>query len=81
MKENYRGQTVRSVSLSITKLVNDYEMQLDLFDIDGWKKRELGYVVDKIRNRYGAASILRAVSFTGARTALHRSKLVEGHKG
>jgi DNA polymerase V len=81
MKENYRGQTVRSVSLSISKLVDDYEMQLDLFDIDGWKKRELGYVVDKIRNKYGAASILRAVSFTGAGTALHRSKLVGGHKG
>ncbi|KQL17699.1 hypothetical protein [Cytobacillus solani] len=81
MKENYRGQTVRSVSLSITKLVDDYEMQLDLFDIDGWKKRELGYVVDKIRNKYGSAAILRAVSFTGAGTALHRSKLVGGQKG
>lgn len=81
MKENYRGQTVRSISISITKLVNDYEMQLDLFELDGWKKREIGYVVDQIRNKYGAASILRAVSFTGAGTALHRSKLVGGHKG
>ncbi|MGN7402710.1 DinB/UmuC family translesion DNA polymerase [Cytobacillus praedii] len=80
MKENYRGQTVRSVSISITKLVDDYEIQLDLFDIHGWKKRELGYVVDKIRNKYGAASILRAVSYTGAGTALQRSKLVGGHK-
>lgn len=80
MKENYRGQTVRQISISITKLVDDYEMQLDLFDVNGWKKRELGYVVDKIRNRYGAASILRAVSYTGAGTALHRSKLVGGHK-
>ncbi|MEH7522037.1 UV damage repair protein UvrX [Bacillus sp. JJ1503] len=81
MKENYRGQTVRQISISITKLVDDYQMQLDLFDINGWKKREIGYVVDKIRNKYGAASILRAVSFTGAGTALHRSKLVGGHKG
>ena len=80
MKENYRGQTVRSISLSITKLVDDYEIQLDLFDLDKWKKRELGYVVDNIRNRFGASSILRAVSFTEAGTALHRSKLVGGHK-
>ncbi|MEH7391500.1 DinB/UmuC family translesion DNA polymerase [Bacillus sp. JJ1474] len=80
MNENYRGQTVRQISISITKLVDDYEMQLDLFDINGWKKREIGYVVDKIRNRYGAASILRAVSYTGAGTALHRSKLVGGHR-
>ncbi len=81
MKENYRGQTVRSVTLSITKLVDDYEMQMDLFDIDGWKKRELGYTVDKIRNKHGSSSLLRAVSYTNAGTALHRSKLVGGHKG
>ncbi|MEQ2529187.1 UV damage repair protein UvrX [Bacillaceae bacterium CLA-AA-H227] len=80
MKENYRGQTVRSVSISITKLVDDYELQLDLFDENGWKKRELGYVVDKIRNKFGPASILRAVSYTPAGTAVHRSKLVGGHK-
>lgn len=80
MKENYRGQVVRSISISITKLVDDYEMQLDLFDQDGWKKRELGYVVDKIRNKYGSAALLRAVSYTPAGTALHRAKLVGGHK-
>lgn len=80
MKENYRGQTVRSVSISITKLVDDYEMQLDLFDIDGWKKRTLGYVVDGIRNKYGPDAVLRAVSYTPAGTALHRAKLVGGHK-
>ncbi|MFE8698407.1 UV damage repair protein UvrX [Cytobacillus sp. FJAT-53684] len=80
MQENYRGQTVRSVSVSITKLVNDDEIQLNLFDLNGWKKRELGYTVDKIRNKYGSAAILRAVSYTPDGTALHRSKLVGGHK-
>ncbi|MFE8697999.1 UV damage repair protein UvrX [Cytobacillus sp. FJAT-53684] len=80
MKENYRGQTVRSVSLSITQLVDDYEMQLDLFDVDGWKKREIGYAMDKIRNKYGAAAILRAVSYTRAGTTKHRSGLLGGHK-
>ncbi|WP_028390652.1 Y-family DNA polymerase [Bacillus cihuensis] len=81
MKESYRGNIVRQISLSISNLVDDYEIQLDLFEPDSWKKRELGYVVDKIRNKFGAASLLRAVSYTAAGTALHRSKLVGGHKG
>ena len=80
LKENYRGNTVRRVSLSISNLVDDYEMQLNLFDHDGWKKRELGYVVDKIRNKYGPTAILRAVSYSGAGTTIHRSKLIGGHK-
>ncbi|WP_040207294.1 Y-family DNA polymerase [Neobacillus jeddahensis] len=81
MKENYRGQTVRQISLSIGKLYDDYEMQLDLFDVDGWKKRALGYTVDKIRNKFGSAALLRAVSYTAAGTAKHRASLVGGHQG
>lgn len=81
MKEHYRDNTVRQVSLSITKLFDDYEMQLDLFDKNGWKKRELGYVVDQIRKKFGSASLLRAVSYTDAGTTKHRSTLVGGHKG
>ncbi|WP_445487308.1 Y-family DNA polymerase [Niallia sp. 03133] len=80
MSENYRGQTVRSISISITKLENDYEMQLDLFDDNGWKKRKIGYVVDDIRKRFGPASLLRAVSYTSGGTALHRASLLGGHK-
>lgn len=44
------------------------------------KKRELGYVVDRIRNKYGPTAILRAASYKKAGTALQRSKLVGGHK-
>lgn len=40
-QENYRGQTVRQISVSITKLENDYDLQLDLFDTGGWKKESL----------------------------------------
>ena len=78
--ENYQGKTVRQISMSLGNLVDDFEMQLNLFDLKGWKKRELGYVVDDIRGRFGSGAILRAVSYTSAGTAKHRAKLVGGHK-
>jgi DNA polymerase V len=80
MRENYHGQTVRQISLSLGKLENDTEVQLDLFDANSWKKRKIGYVVDSIRNRYGPASLLRAVSYTSGGTAKHRAQLLGGHK-
>ena len=79
--ENYLGKTVRQIALSIGNLVDDNEMQLNLFDLNRSKKRDLGYVVDGIRNKFGSAALLRAVSYTKAGTARHRAKLVGGHKG
>jgi DNA polymerase V len=80
-QEHYTGKTVRQISMSIGNLVEDSQLQLDLFDLKADKRRELGYVVDSIRRRYGSGSLLRAVSYTEAGTARHRAKLVGGHKG
>ncbi len=76
----YEGKTVRKISLSLGNLVEDNEMQLSLFNRNGWKKRELGYTVDHIRSKFGAGALLRAVSYTNAGTARHRATLVGGHK-
>ncbi|MDQ6599550.1 UV damage repair protein UvrX [Bacillus salipaludis] len=78
--EHYNGKTVRQISLALGNIVDDKELQLDLFDMDAYKKRDLGYVVDSIRSRFGAGSLLRAVSYTAAGTAKHRATLVGGHK-
>lgn len=80
LEENYDGKTVRKITITLGNIVDDKEYQLNLFDINGWKKRELGYVVDRIRSRYGPASLLRAVSYTNAGTARTRARLVGGHK-
>ncbi len=66
--------------MSLSNIVDDADFQLNLFDPNGWKKHELGYTVDKIRNRYGSDALLRAVSYTSAGTARHRAKLIGGHK-
>jgi DNA polymerase V len=79
-REHYNGKTVRQISLAISNIADDCELQLNLFDMGAYKKRDLGYVVDSIRRRYGSGSLLRAVSYTAAGTAKHRATLVGGHK-
>jgi DNA polymerase V len=79
-QENYTGKTVRQISIAISNIVDDRELQLDLFDMGAYKRRELGYVVDTVRRRFGSGSLLRAVSYTAGGTAKHRATLVGGHK-
>lgn len=81
LKENYDNKPVRHLSVSITKLEDEHSMQLSLFEKDNWKNRKLASAMDSIRNRFGSAALLRAVSYTPAGTAVKRSKMVGGHKG
>lgn len=76
----YANKTVRQISITLSNIEDDCEMQLDLFRQNRSKQRTLGYVMDSIRNKYGSDAILRAVSYTPAGTAKHRAKLVGGHK-
>lgn len=79
-EENFQGKTVRKIAVTLSNIVEDNEMQLNLFHTNKPKQRALGYTMDAIRAKYGSTSILRAVSYTNAGTAVHRSKLVGGHK-
>ncbi|GAA0346562.1 UV damage repair protein UvrX [Bacillus carboniphilus] len=78
--EHYQKKTVRQLSVTLSNIVPDESMQLNLFDPELPKRRELGYVMDKIRYRHGSRALLRAVSYTPGGTAVYRSKLVGGHK-
>ncbi|KHD86385.1 UV damage repair protein UvrX [Heyndrickxia ginsengihumi] len=79
-RQYYTGKSVRQISISLSRVTDDTNLQLSLFEPWKDKQRDLAYVVDKIRDRFGSAAILRAVSYTEAGTALKRSKLVGGHK-
>jgi DNA polymerase V len=76
----YEQKTVRKISIALSNIEDDNEMQLDLFYENRLKQRNLGYAMDAIRRKFGPDAILRAVSFTNAGTARYRSKLVGGHK-
>ncbi|WP_100372120.1 Y-family DNA polymerase [Bacillus sp. FJAT-45037] len=82
LRGNYKGETVRQVYVSLSKVTPDTERQLSLFEDEEevTKKRELGYVMDAIREKYGSTAILRASSYTKAGTTRHRSSLIAGHK-
>lgn len=76
----YEPKTVRKISIALSNIEEDENLQLDLFQPNRIKQHQLGYVMDTIREKYGSKSLLRAVSYTNAGTSLHRSKLIGGHK-
>ncbi|MGE8204427.1 DNA polymerase thumb domain-containing protein [Heyndrickxia sp. NPDC080065] len=77
---HYTGKNVRQISIAVSNLVDDNILQLSLFEPNRVKQHELGFVVDLIRDRYGAGALLRAISYTEAGTARKRAALVGGHK-
>ncbi|MGL4819787.1 MAG: DNA polymerase thumb domain-containing protein [Bacilli bacterium] len=71
---------VRKVSVTVSNLEANDEVQLDLFAQDDPKREQLAFVVDGLREKFGYTALLRGVSYTEAGTARHRAKLVGGHK-
>ncbi|GLO66109.1 Y-family DNA polymerase [Oceanobacillus kimchii] len=77
--EYYDGRSnIRHVSVTLTKLYEKSDLQLDLFD-DKVKKSDVGYVMDSIRDRFGSTAILRASSYTKSGITVDRSKKIGGH--
>ncbi len=75
----YDGHSkIRRVNVTLTNLLSDEETQLDLF-YERPKNKDIGYVMDDIRARYGSTAILRASSYTDAGITLERSKKIGGH--
>lgn len=76
---HYDGKSkIRRVYVTLTNLVDDDVTQLDLFN-DRTKQKDIGYVMDEIRNKFGSTAILRASSYTDAGITLERSKKIGGH--
>lgn len=69
---------IRRIYVTLTNLSDDDETQLDLFQ-ERAKRKDIGYVMDKIRERFGSDAILRATSYTDAGILLERSKKIGGH--
>jgi len=79
LDKHFAGEPARQLSVRISNLEREHSIQLDLFDERKPQRQIIGPTMDAIRNRFGATSILRAVSFTKAGTAINRDRLVGGH--
>lgn len=78
-KRFYDGSSlIRRVTVSLENLQTDQETQLDFFS-ERHKYKDIDYVMDHIRERYGTTAILRASSYSAAGITLDRSKKIGGH--
>jgi DNA polymerase V len=76
----YDGKSnIRHVTVTLENLSDDRETQLDLFENQP-KKKDIGFVMDEIRDKFGPTAILRASSYTEAGITLERSGKIGGHQ-
>nr|WP_255298924.1 Y-family DNA polymerase [Bacillus cereus] len=82
LHQQYTGEPIRNISISLTKLIGEGEEQISLFDniIQREKEIKLTEVMDEIRTKFGKNSILRGISYTNNATARYRNTLLGGHK-
>lgn len=76
---HFAGEPARQLSVRLSNVEKEYSIQLDLFDTGKERRVLLGHTVDGIKERFGATSILRAVSYTKLGTAIARNRLIGGH--
>lgn len=75
---HWDGLPVRKVGVTLSKLVPDEMYQLTLFD-EREKYRALEQTTDYLKEKYGNAAIMRAVSLTPAGQTADRSRKIGGH--
>ncbi|MHA4260255.1 Y-family DNA polymerase (plasmid) [Bacillus cereus] len=82
LHQQYTGEPIRSINISLTNLIKEGEEQISLFDNITQREQEmkLTKVMDEIRTKFGKNSILRGVSYTHSATARYRNTLIGGHK-
>ncbi|WP_413565472.1 Y-family DNA polymerase [Bacillus sp. 3P20] len=82
LHQQYTGEPIRSINISLTNLIDEGEEQISLFDNVTKREQEvkLTKVMDEIRTKFGKNSILRGISYTHSATARHRNTLIGGHK-
>ncbi|MCM3202710.1 Y-family DNA polymerase [Bacillus cereus] len=82
LHQQYTGEPIRSINISLTNLIQEGEEQISLFDNVTKREQEvkLTKVMDEIRTRFGKNSILRGISYTHSATARHRNTLIGGHR-
>ncbi len=82
LHQQYTGEPIRSINISLTNLLQKGEEKISLFDNVAQREQEmkLTKVMDEIRTTFGKNSILRGISYTNNATARYRNTLLGGYK-
>ncbi len=78
--KRWKGEPVRSVNITVGKIVSEGIEQLELFFDGEEKNHAIDRVVDDLRQRFGKKTIFYAGSIAGG-TFLELADYVGGHKG
>lgn len=81
--KHYRGQAVRNIGISYSKLTYHNGLQMNLFEKpeEQIAAQRLDLMTDRIREKYGFRSLVHASSLLEGATAIRRTSLVGGHAG
>ncbi|CAK8053865.1 Y-family DNA polymerase [Eupransor demetentiae] len=79
----WTGEAVRHVGVSYDDLHLEAAQQLDFFSKNEVREHQIqiDQTMDQIRQRFGTASLVRAMSLERGATAISRANLVGGHNG
>ena len=77
----YNYSPIRKVSLSFGKLVDDDNLQLNLFESfeEIEKDKNINKAIDEIKNRFGENTVLKATSLLEHSTIKDRNQKIGGH--
>ncbi|KMK75904.1 DNA polymerase IV [Alkalihalobacillus pseudalcaliphilus] len=75
----WQNYPIRRLAVSLSSLSSDQEIQLSLFEQNRDRLLKIGYTMDKINNRYGKTTLMRATSFLSASQAKDRAAKIGGH--
>ncbi|MBU8908150.1 DNA polymerase IV [Desertibacillus haloalkaliphilus] len=76
--KHWDRQPIRRIGVNMSSFGRDNAWQLSLFE-NRENKREIGYVMDHIKDRFGATAIMRASSLKAAGQAFERAEKIGGH--
>jgi DNA polymerase V len=76
--QQYTGEPIRNINISLTNLILEGEEQISLFDNIPQREKEmkLTKVMDELRENFGKNSILRGIPYTHSATARYRNTLL-----
>lgn len=77
-QQHWDGLPIRKIAVNLSELIPDETYQLILFS-DREKKMALETAADRIKERFGNAALMRAVSLHEAGQARDRSRKIGGH--